>query len=53
MRGDDSEGAGDADEVVDAWPRLAVVKRERAPADATPPQPVSIGGDTCVDGRTL
>jgi predicted DNA-binding transcriptional regulator AlpA len=53
MRRDDSEAADDADQVVDAGPRLAVVKRERAPADAAPPQPVSIDGDTCVDRPTL
>jgi hypothetical protein len=53
MRRDDSERADDVDQVVDAGPRLAVVKRESAHADAAPPQPVSIDGDTYIDDRML
>lgn len=53
MRNDDSEGTDDADHATDAGPRLAVVKPDRVRADAAPPQPINIDGDTYIDDRAL
>lgn len=53
MRNDDSDGTADAEHVIDAGPRLEVVKRDGVPPDAAPPQPISIDGDTYIDDRAL
>jgi excisionase family DNA binding protein len=53
MRNEDSDGTGDADHAIGGVPRLAVVKPDGVPADAAPPQPISIDGDTYIDDRAL